>query len=193
MASQNNMTPECELQLVMAALLGDLQAFDSLVRRYRGAVLIVAREAAGSREMAEDIAQDVFILAFKALPQLTDPARFAGWIYAIARRHAQRVANRLRDSPTESSALDRLILQSCPELTVHPTEECVKRAERAYIPAALEQLDGEYRIPLRLRYYEEWSIQQIGDFLMLPISTVKWRLHKGRLLLRQLLLEADAK
>ena len=188
MAYQTIMTPECELELVMAALLGDLMAFDTLVRRFRGAVIIVAEEMSGCRDQAEDVAQEVFLLAFKALPQLQDPTRFSSWLYAIARHHARRVSVRsARARPTESSQLDRLILASCHEMGLHPVDECVRRAERAYVPDLLAQLGPEYRLPLRLRYYEEWPVQQISDFLMLPVTTVKWRLHKGRHLMRQLL------
>ena len=188
MASSTIMTPECELQLVMAALLGDLDAFDALVRRYRGAIIIVARETLHCRDQAEDVAQEVFVLAFKALPQLQDPTRFASWLYAIARHRARRVAvQRSRVCPTESSILDRLILENCQEIGTHPADEYVRRAERAYVPELLEDLVPEYRTPLRLRYYEEWSVEQISEFLMLPVTTVKWRLHKGRHLMRQLI------
>ncbi len=189
MASQKMMTPECEMELVMAALLGDLQAFDALVRRFRGAVIIVAQEMSSCREQAEDVAQEVFLLAFKALPQLHDPSKFSSWLYAIARHRARRVSMQTsRARPTEANGLDRLILANSSEIGVHPVEECVRRAERAFVPELLAELDPEYRIPLRLRYYEEWPVQQIGEFLMLPATTVKWRLHKGRLLMRRLLL-----
>jgi RNA polymerase sigma-70 factor, ECF subfamily len=188
MPSQHTMTPECELTLVLAALLGDLEAFDALVRRFRGAVIIVAEERSGCREQAEDVAQEVFLLAFKALPQLQDPERFSSWLYAIARHRARRVSiQSSRQRPVEASVLDRLILANCAELTVHPEEECIRRAERAYLPEVLEQLPPDFRIPLRLRYYEEWSVQQISEFMMLPVTTIKWRLHKGRLLMRVLL------
>ncbi len=189
MASQTIMTPECELELVMAALLGDLDAFDALVRRFRGAVIIVAEEMSNCRELAEDVAQEVFLIAYKALPQLQAPAKFSSWLYAIARHRARRVSMQSsRLHPMESTVLDRLILANCHEIGVHPVEECVRRAERAYVPEVLAELAPEFRTPLRLRYYEEWPVQQIGEFLMLPVTTVKWRLHKGRHLMRQLLL-----
>ena len=188
MASQTMMAPECELELVLAAVLGDLEAFDALVRRFRGAIIIVAEETLGNREQAEDVAQEVFLLAFKALPQLQDPTRFSSWLYAIARHRARRVSiQSSRIKPMEAPVLDRLILANCQEIGVHPADECIRRAERAYVPELLATLEPEYRTPLRLRYYEEWSVQQIGEFLMLPVTTVKWRLHKGRHLMRQLL------
>jgi len=184
------MTAEVELELVMAALLGDLDAFDALVRRFRGAIIIVAEETSGCREQAEDIAQEVFLLAFKALPQLQDPSKFSSWLYAIARHRARRVsiqASRVR--PMEPSVLDQLILANCHELSEHPAEQYARRAERAYVPEVLAQLPPDFRLPLRLRYYEEWPVQEISEFLMLPVTTVKWRLHKGRLLMRRMLLD----
>src|SRR5690349_13703668 len=152
MPSATIMTAECELDLVMAALLGDLDAFDALVRRFRGAIIIVAEETLGCRDQAEDVAQEVFLLAFKALPQLQDPTKFSSWLYAIARHRARRVAVQTRRvRPTEESALDRLILISSREIAVHPAEECIRRAERAYVPEVLAMLSPEYRLPLRLR------------------------------------------
>jgi RNA polymerase sigma-70 factor (ECF subfamily) len=152
-------------------------------------VIIVAQEMSHCREQAEDIAQEVFLLAFKALPQLQDPSKFSSWLYAIARHRARRVSMQAsRFQPTEATVLDRLILANSQEIGVHPAEECVSRAERAYVPELLAELDSDFRIPLRLRYYEEWPVQQISEFLMLPVTTVKWRLHKGRLLMRQLLI-----
>src|SRR5690348_12007404 len=81
-------------QLVLAALVGGIAAFDELVRRYRAAIILVAEHVIGSRAAAEDVAQEVFLLAFKALPSLDEPAKFAGWLRAIARHRAQRVATR---------------------------------------------------------------------------------------------------
>ena len=163
-------------------------AFETLFRSEYARTVRIAYRVVGDQAEAEDVAQEVFLLAFKALPQLQDPTRFSSWLYAIARHRARRVsmqASRLR--PTESSVLDRLILANCHEIGVHPVEELVRRAERAYVPELLAKLDANFRIPLRLRYYEEWPVQQISEFLMLPVTTVKWRLHKGRLLMRELL------
>src|SRR5262249_50028664 len=79
--------------LVVAAILGDLDAFDELASRYRAAVIRTARAIVG-REYAEDIAQDALLLAFKALPSIEDPAKFAAWLSAITRHRAMRVGKR---------------------------------------------------------------------------------------------------
>src|SRR5262245_6444660 len=99
-------------ELVVGALLGDLGAFDELVRRFRGAVIAVAEGVLGSREAALDVAQEAFLLAFKALPQLDDAARFPAWLCAITRNRARRVASSRRSEPAPPSEIDRLLLAS---------------------------------------------------------------------------------
>lgn len=191
MAIRNEAFPQIpEEELVLVALLGNMAAFDELVRRYRGAVVRVAMQVLGSRQAAEDVAQETFLLAYKALPQLQDPARFAGWLYAIALHRARRVVRKeCRSEAVERSQLDRLILAHCPEMTVNPSEVLIRKNDRAQVPAMLKRLPDEYRIALELRYYEEWPVAHIADFLSLPITTVKWRLHYGRNLMRSYLTE----
>src|SRR5215210_3314699 len=79
--------------LVVAAILGDLSAFDELALRYRAAVVRTAQAIVG-REDAEDVAQDALLLAFKALPSIEEPAKFAAWLSAITRRRALRFGKR---------------------------------------------------------------------------------------------------
>ena len=177
--------------LVLLALLGDLPAYDELVRRYRGAVLAVAQHELRSRELAEDAAQDALLLAFKALPQLDHPSQFAAWLGAITRHRARRLARGVgRDEPTEASELDQLILAHSEELGRSPVEDLERRFRIHSIGAALEQVPAEYQTALRLRYFEEWPVAQIADFLSLPETTVKWRLHQGRRAVRRQLEQA---
>src|SRR5580765_307645 len=79
--------------LVVAAILGDLDAFDELASRYRAAVVRTAWAIVG-REDAEDVAQDSLLLAFKALPSIEDPTKFAAWLAAITRHRAMRFGKR---------------------------------------------------------------------------------------------------
>ncbi|HZT42353.1 MAG TPA: sigma-70 family RNA polymerase sigma factor [Chthonomonadaceae bacterium] len=179
-------------ELVIGVLLGNPRAFDALVLRFRSAVLMVARQVLGDREAAEDVAQEAFVLAFRALPQLEDPGRFAGWLYAIARNRAQRVALKERRSePTESEQMDRLLNAQSPVLVANPVEACLQQDERALLLTTLQQLPDDYQTVLHLRYYEEWPVARIADFLSLPTTTVNWRLHYGRRLLRRLLTQKE--
>jgi RNA polymerase sigma-70 factor (ECF subfamily) len=175
-------------QLVVAALVGGIPAFDELVRRYRAAVIHVAEQVIGSRAAAEDVAQEVFLLAFKALPSLDEPAKFAGWLRAITRHRAQRVASReWRSQATEQTKLDTLIVSHSRELShsSDPVAEYESRTEHDAIWAAIEALPAEYREVLFLRGYEEWSVEKIAAFLSLTEATVRGRLFRAREALRQ--------
>jgi RNA polymerase sigma-70 factor (ECF subfamily) len=179
--------PEIEdAELVVRALLGDLEAFDELVRRYRGAVTAVARQALDSEQAAEDVAQEALLLAFKALPQLEEPERFGPWLCAITRHRARRVATQeARSEPRLPTDLDELILESSRELTAHPHDDLLKAAERDQIHHALGRLPKDHRTVLWLYYFEDWPVARIGEFLSLPVTTVKWRLHQGRAEMRR--------
>jgi RNA polymerase sigma-70 factor (ECF subfamily) len=181
-------------QLVLAALVGDLAAFDELVRRFRGAVTLVAAQTLGTRNgAAEDVAQDAFLIAFKALPQLGEPAKFAGWLYAITRHRALRVgAKNNRADTIEPSEVDRALLAGSRELAFaaskqaeNPADTLARNDDHEQLACALTALAPDYRTVLFLFYYEDWPVARIADFLSLPVTTVKWRLHNGRALLRR--------
>src|SRR5690242_18546902 len=88
--------------LVIAAVLGNLEAFEQLVVRYRPAVVRLARTIVGADD-AEDVAQDSLLLAFKALPTIEEPRKFAAWLSAITRNRA------LRFSQSESAKLSKRV------------------------------------------------------------------------------------
>ncbi len=172
--------------LALWALVGNLEAFDELVRRFRSAVTLVALQELGSRELAEDVAQDSFLLAFRALPQLKDLSRFPAWLCAITRHRARRVrVGNGRCKPMEDRELDRLVLSHSPALAAHPVDELLRRCDDVTIASAVDSLPTDFLAVVHLRYFEEWPVARIADFLSLPVTTVKWRLHQGRKLLER--------
>ena len=175
-------------ELVIASLLGNLNAFDALVRRYRGAVLLVSRQYSSSIELAEDIAQEVFLIAYKALPQLSEPGKFSSWLYSIARHRAYRVSKASRRiQPAELSVLDSMIYQFCPETLEEPEDTFIRKLENELLWMSVQRLPEEYRLPIQLFYQEDWSVAEIGNFLALAPTTVKWRLYEGRRKLKLML------
>jgi len=159
-------------QLVCWARDGCREAFDELARRYRAGVSLIARQAVGDAGRAEDVAQEALLAAFRALPTLADPARFGAWLGAITRHRARRVARQeSRFVPLEPEHLDRL--------------QAPASSASEELAEAFATLGGDYQAVLHLRYWEEWSVAQIAAFLSLPITTIKWRLHYGREVLRR--------
>src|ERR1044071_660951 len=96
--------------LVIAAILGNLEAFEELVVRYRPAVVRVARTIGGADD-AEDVAQDSLLLAFKALPGIEEPRKFGAWLSAITRHRALRFNKSETTHMTRRVALDEALLE----------------------------------------------------------------------------------
>jgi len=166
--------------LVVAAILGDLDAFDELALRYRAAVVRTAQAIVG-REDAEDVAQDSLLLAFKALPSIDDPAKFAAWLSAITRHRAFRFGKREGAHREGRVDIDDFLLDQVHSLG-HPL---VIPEANDELKVALESMPADYALVLRLRFFDEMPLKRIAAFLGAPLSTVKWRVHRGKELLRE--------
>jgi RNA polymerase sigma-70 factor (ECF subfamily) len=169
-----------ESGLVRAAQSGDVHAFDRLARRYSPAALILARRSLGSRDGADDVVQDALIAAYKGLPRLNDPDRFAAWLAAIVRNRAMKelTGAKLVTEPL-SEHLDRLILKAIPSIGDPRLIENLLEQE------IFETLPEETREIADLYYRLEWPIGKIAELFGLTKTTVKWRLHTVRTHLRR--------
>jgi len=166
--------------LVVAAILGNLEAFEELVVRYRPAVVRLARTIVGAN-YAEDVAQDSLLLAFKALPGIEEPDKFPAWLSAITRHRAFRFNKSETALNSKRVPLDEALLEQI-EALAKPLAD--KERDQEMI-LALDGLAADYAMPLRLRFLDEMPLDRIAAFMGVPLSTVKWRIHHGKKLLRQ--------
>jgi len=166
--------------LVIAAILGNLEAFEELVVRYRPAVVRLARTIVGV-DHAEDVAQDSLLLAFKALPGIEEPRKFPAWLSAITRHRALRFSKSETAQMKKRVPLDEALLENI-EALAKPLAE--KERDEEMIEA-LESLPSDYAMPLRLRFLDEMPLNRIAAFMGIPLSTVKWRIHHGKKLLKE--------
>ena len=188
--------------LVLGAILGDLEAFEELVLRYRPAVVRFARTVV-SADDAEDVAQDALLLAFKALPSIEEPSRFAAWLSAITRHRALRFSQSEDKHVRKRVALDEALLEKIDALArpsrgtgmatspsianaqAMSTAQAMEDKERdEQMMEALDKLSNDYAMPLRLHYLDDMPLKRIAAFMGLPLSTVKWRIHHGKKLMR---------
>ena len=165
--------------LVVAAILGNLEAFEELVVRYRPAVVRLVRTIVGV-DHAEDVAQDSLLLAFKALPTIEEPRKFAAWLSAITRHRALRFSKSETVHMSKRVALDEVLLEKI-EALAKPLSDRERDEEMI---KALESLPADYAMPLRLRFLDDMPLNRIAGFMGVPLSTVKWRIHQGKKLLR---------
>ncbi|HSO76464.1 MAG TPA: sigma-70 family RNA polymerase sigma factor [Blastocatellia bacterium] len=166
--------------LVVASILGDLDAFDLLAARYRAAVVRTAQAIVGPED-AEDVAQDSLLLAFKALPSIYDPLKFAAWLAAITRHRAMRFGKRESVRRRGRVPMDEFLIEQVEALG---DARAIESDGDEDVRVALEGLPADYALVLRLRFFDEMPLKRIAAFLVVAISTVKWRVHRGKQLLR---------
>jgi RNA polymerase sigma-70 factor (ECF subfamily) len=165
--------PERDADAVARVLSGDGQAFRLLVESYEPAVFGLCRRLlAGNRADAEEVTQETFLRAYRYLARLEDRARFAPWLYQIARSLARE---RLRHQDVERRALleraERL-RRTFPWRREEPGEPILAKA--------LEDLPAEEREALVLRYFEGLSYEEVSKRLRLSFSRVDHLIRKAR-------------
>jgi len=164
--------------LLLQCQQGDMVGFDRLVRRWQQPLLNYAYRLTGNWVVAQDVAQETWLVVIRGLITLKDVARFRAWLFRIASHKCQ---DHWRRKQTRQRFAEELQKQSDAAAAVPPN------AERSDIGAAFRRLTPESRTVLALMYLEDFSIGEIADVLSLPEGTVKSRLFHARQRLRQLM------
>ena len=175
-----------DAELIIAVLAGNLKAFDELVIRYQRAMLTVAQHIVRNPTEAEDIVQDAFLLAFEALPQLDNLNRFGSWLYSITRNRALRFMKRASKVQLHEDADAELKVETDP-VSSDPAQIVVQQSTEEAVRTAITSLPTDFQEVIKLYYWADMPQKRIAEFLSLPLTTVKWRLHKAKDLLRTIL------
>lgn len=160
-----------DVDLVVRARGGDLDAFTVLVARYRDRFVRYARHMLGTHEDAEEAVQDAFVRAHRALSQC-DPDRFAAWAYRILVNRCRTMARRRRWWKTRADPLDQANEVGVP----HPAGTAAWREE---IDRALTVLSEEQREAFLLKYVEDMSYQEISTATGASIPALKMRVSRA--------------
>ena len=177
-------------ELIQAALQGQSSAFGRLVQKYQDRLFNAMVHMLGDAEDARDTVQDAFVQAFVKLETFQQTAAFYTWLYRIAFNSA--ISRRRRSRPVES--LDRNRETSGDEPADAAAGDPLESQERAaQVRQALSQVSPEHRQILVLRDIDDLSCEEIGEVLQLPVGTVRSRLHRARLQLKELLQSAHAR
>ena len=160
------------------ALGGDQAAFSCLVNAYARPVYNLTYRMLGDPHEAEDAAQETFLRAYSRLRQYNSDHKFSTWLFSIANHHC---IDRLRKRrATFVSIDDNPVLQNLESDTVRPENSALMMERSAEIQRLLGKMEPDYRTPLILRYWEEYSYDEIADTMGLSVSAVKSRLFRAR-------------
>ena len=180
------LTDATDAELVVAALAGNTQAFDVLITRYRRAMLAIAQQIVRNPTDAEDVVQDAFLRAFEALPQLSDLNRFGAWLHSIPRNRALRYYTSAgRYQPQED--MEPYLNRGGDTSAEDPAHIVERELTQQAIRDAIQELPDDFRAVIELYYWAEMPQKRMAEFLSVPLTTVKWRLHKAKELLKTIL------
>ena len=186
------MTPSDDRQLIERCLNGDREAFDELVRRYEKQAYNLAYRLAGNYDDASDVVVEAFVRAFQGLHTFRGDANFGTWLHRV-------VVNTFLDMRKRSRGRQHVSLEEQLELngdtltrqiedTSPGPQELVEQEEREEVlQRAIAQLSPDRRILIVLYHFENLSYEEIAQMLKLPVGTVKSRLNRARLALREIL------
>jgi RNA polymerase sigma-70 factor (ECF subfamily) len=173
-----------DADLVRRTLEGRSEAFGALVEKYQRLVHGLAFHLVGNLTDAEDLVQDAFVRAYQNLHCLDDPMKFAGWLRRIIANECKMQLRRKRSKEIQANVdeagkvtLDMSLLE---DPSPRPDEALEKKELRQEVMRAVESLSEGTRLTVTMFYLNGMSYQEVSDFLEVPISTVKTRLHKAR-------------
>jgi RNA polymerase sigma-70 factor (ECF subfamily) len=184
-----------DVRLMLEVRDDSATAFEELVLRYQGRLVTVLEHLVGSRDQAEDLAQEVFLRVYRARKGYVAGAKFSTWLFTIAnnvasnalrsrsRRH--EVTLQARDSgPMGARPLDKMIQASSGQL---PTRQLDKAEMRDVVRMALEALNERQRMAVLLSKFEGMSYADIAEVMELTPQAVKSLLSRARGNLREVL------
>lgn len=184
--SEREVGPVNEEDLVSLAASGDDAAFGELVRIHQHEVYTVALRMVSDRELANDVAQEAFIRAWRAIGRFRGDAKFSTWMHRITVNTA--LTHRERRKRNRTDALDAMYFE--PEAEgLTPERAGESAATRANLELALLELADPLRAVVVLKDIYGWSHAEISEHLEITVTAAKVRLHRGRKSLRDTLWE----
>ncbi len=178
---------DSELTTIRAWQRGDEQAIRAVFDRYYPQAVHIAELSGMTLESAQDCAQEAFVCAFKKRHQLRNPESFAFWFHRIATRY-------VLDSPEMRQRNREVSLEASQEVTEYveapeqtqPDTVAISGEEREHLWRRVQALPPNYRLPLALHYYGDFSIHEVATLIGKRESTVRVTIHRALRMLRLL-------
>ena len=180
--------PDADAQLVERVKLGDVRAFEMLVVKYQRRIQRLIGRMVRDVDIVEDIAQETFIRAYRALPQFRGDSAFYTWLYRIAVNTAKKALMDMKRNPLVSESAMRSDedgdepSRTESELSDGETPEGILASKEIAVAvnSAVEALSDELRQAITLREIEGLSYEEIAEAMNCPIGTVRSRIFRAR-------------
>jgi RNA polymerase sigma factor (sigma-70 family) len=187
-----------DIELVYKARKGDQLAYGELLGRYRDAIYFMLLKMVNSPIDAEDLTIEAFGKAFKNIDQYTPNFAFSTWLFKIATNNCIDFIRKKRASHVsldqtvdgEESLVPSSLIQSD---SMDPESYMINKQKIKHMRKVVERLKPRYRKLVELRYFKEYSYDEIAEELEIPIGTVKAQLFRARELLLNILNRSQEK
>ena len=189
---------QADLVLVDAAIKGDQKAFADLMGRYRDSIYFMLLKMVNNKDDADDLTIEAFGKAFNKLHQYTPNYAFSTWLFKIASNNCIDFIRKKKkltyslDKGIEGGDGGEIMLQ-VPSNTLDPEENYIKEQKEILMRSVVEKLKPRYRTLVELRYFKEFSYEEIAKELDLPLGTVKAQLFRAREFLYNILKNSKEK
>jgi RNA polymerase sigma factor (sigma-70 family) len=175
---------QSDQDLIIEVLSGNTKAYAELVKNHQRFVFTLALRFAKTREDAEEIAQDCFVKAYKALGTFKQTAKFSTWLYTITYTTAMSFL-RKKQLNTQSIHDDESILQLPNNIASYRADLVEQKSANVYLNLAIDSLLPDDAAIITLFYLGEQSLEEIGQALHMGPNTVKVKLHRARARLKE--------
>lgn len=172
-----------DYELVKQALQGDEKAFARLLNRYKDAIYFMLLKMVNNRSDAEDLTLEAFGKAFKSLHQYSPTYAFSTWLFKIASNNCidflrkKKGVNISIENKEDNENVDSIRIKS---KEPNPEERLIRQQKAILLRNVVRKLKPRYQILVELRYFKEFSYEEIAKELDLPLGTVKAQLFRAR-------------
>ncbi len=171
-----------DYELVKAALEGDEKAFARLLNRYKDAIYFMLLKMVNNRSDAEDLTLEAFGKAFKNLHQYSPTYAFSTWLFKIASNNCIDFLRKKKgvNVPIEKDDSENSETVKLKSKELNPEERLIRQQKAILLRNVVRKLKPRYQVLVELRYFREFSYEEIAKELDLPLGTVKAQLFRAR-------------
>ena len=182
----NKITDE---ELIKKFQNGDRSSYNELVFRYKDRILNFIFRFTYDRTAAEDLTQDTFLKLYLKKDSYREISKFSTWLYTIASNLAKTELRKIKRRKTYSiSNLSNSDMEDKIFTDPHDDQNKIDKNENHLLNISIQELEPDFRIIIILREIQELSYENISKILKLPLGTVKSRINRGKLKLREILI-----
>ena len=176
-------TAPTDSEIISRVLRGEQQAFAELVNRYQNFVFTITLRYTGNREDAEEVAQDIFVKAYRSLADFRGASKFSTWLYTIV---TTSCITFLRKKRLETQSLDdeKVFAHADSQTSDFSANQMEQKSRVATVNEAIKLLLPDDAKIITLFYQGEQSLEEIGKIMGIDPNTVKVKLHRARQRLR---------